>query len=90
MRKLLQLLIAFSLSLTLTGCVEKYIYVKAECPHIEVLTVVGPLNGDIDANGSIHEPHTTELLKGCSDLRKSETYYFEQVSAYNLEYNTSK
>ena len=74
----------------LSGCITKYVYVEAQCPHIEVLQVVDALQGPRELDGSISAEYALPLLQGCSNLRTSETYYFNEISAYNAEYNTTE
>ena len=85
--------IAFSALLVLTGCthtVKEVVFVEASCPQIQVLAVVPPIDGNI-TKGCVCDKQLEELLKGTSQLRRSETYYNGQINLYNKEFtNTLK
>ena len=85
-----KLLLSVLMVTMLSGCVTKYVYIEAQCPHIEVLSAVPPIGGPLDMNGNIQLEYVKPLLQGCSDLRKSEMYYIDAINTYNKDYNTSK
>jgi len=77
------------LSFTFSGCtkvVKEYVYVKKECPRIEPLTIVPSIELTVDAEGKITDQSIDGLIKGAKALRRSEKYYYEQVSKYNEEF----
>ena len=85
-----KLLLSVLMVTMLSGCVTKYVYVEAQCPHIEVMSTVPTISGPIAEDGTVSPGKLDELLKGCADLRKRTNYYELEISSYNLEYNTSK
>ena len=85
--------ILLTLSFIFSGCsswceVEVPVYMEATCPKIEVLKIVAPVEITVDSNGSISKKSIPGMLKGLKQLRKSETYYYEQVTKYNKEFTT--
>lgn len=73
-----------------TGCtkyIEVPVYIEGKCPRIEVLKSVDLIAITVDSNGSIvSQGNVDNLLKGASQLRKSEVYYEEQLTKYNKEF----
>ena len=90
MKILLSIFITFSTVFVLSGCVTKYVYIEAQCPHIEVMSTVPTISGPIADDGTVSPEKLNNLLKGCSDLRKRTDYYELEIPAYNIEYNTTK
>ena len=84
------ILSSIALTFALSGCVTKYVYIEAECPHIEVMSVVPVISGPIAADGTVSPEKLGELLKGCSDLRTRTNYYETEINTYNIEYETNK
>ena len=79
--------IVFSI-LLITGCttiVDRYVYVDVPCPKIKVLQVVPVIDGNV-TNGCVCDNQLTDLLRGTSDLRKSESYYIDELTTYNKEF----
>jgi len=77
--------------LLLTGCthtVKEVVFVEASCPHIEVISAVPAIDGNI-TEGCVCGDQLTELLQGTVDLRRSEGYYIKQVSKYNKEFTNT-
>ena len=71
---------------SLTGCVQKeYIYLEAQCPRLEVLPKVTPIDVNV-SGGCVCDANLSSLLNGASKLRDSENYYMEQLTKYNKEF----
>lgn len=79
------------LPLLFSGCtsiVEVPVYIKAECPYIQPLNKVAPIELTIDAQGTISGKSMTSVLEGAKALRASETYYLDTITQYNTEFGT--
>ena len=88
MRTLQNIFITFSLTILLfAGCtvVKEPIFIETKCPRIEVLQSVPEIDGNI-TNGCVCNEQLTELLQGTSQLRRSETYYIQQIGIYNKKF----
>ncbi len=92
MKKLLKIMLLVSVLVFSAGCtkiVKVPVYIEANCPKIAVLKPVDRIDLIVGNNGTIHEPYTTNIIKGAKMLRKSESYYIEQLNKYNKKF-TSK
>ena len=90
MKTLVNTFIAFSLAVALmTGCTTKELhFVEPSCPTIQVLKTVPAIDGNI-TEGCVCGDQLDELLRGASQLRRSETYYIKQVGRYNDNFTTT-
>lgn len=82
---------SLALALMLSGCVTKIVevpvYIEAQCPNLELMEKVPALSGYKDENGCVCGPQLQILLEGATDLRRSETFYYEQAVRFNEEYS---
>jgi len=86
-----KLLLSFTLFsvLVFSGCtkiVKEYVYIEATCPQIKVLKPVPRIDGRIGPDYSVEGEQLTKLLQGASQLRKTETYYIQEITKYNKEF----
>jgi len=92
-RMLTSMILILSFIFSLTGCttvVKKYVYVESKCPHLETLKKVDDISVTVDANGSITPESVDNLVRGARQLRKSEKYYFQQITEYNKRFDKVK
>lgn len=95
------LLILLMVIISFSGCTAKteYIYIEAQCPNIEVLPKVKPIDIEVktiefkDGNFSscICDNYKDNVFNGITLFRSTENYYIEQLTRYNKEFaNESK
>lgn len=82
------------LSFTFSACswceVEVPVYLEATCPAIKTISIVPPIEVIVGPEGNISNKSIPSLLKGSKQLRKSESYYYEQITKYNKEFTVDK
>lgn len=74
-----------------TGCskyIEVPIYIESTCPKIEVLKIIPRIDVTVSEDGAIRDTSMYNLINGAKQLRKTEAYYYEQVTKYNKEFTT--
>ena len=73
-----------------TGCSTRteYVFVEAKCPKIEVLQRVDDINGSF-VGECLCGDQLYDLMIGTSQLRKSETYYIDEITKYNEEFTST-
>lgn len=64
------------------GCSEK----QVQCPKLERVDHVKPINFEIDSNYCVCGEDLGNLVKGTMQLRKSEAFYEKEISSYNKEF----
>jgi hypothetical protein len=67
-----------------SGCSTKteYVYIKTQCPKIEVPPKVGPIEIKV-VDGCICNEYKDNIIRGIRKLRSKENYYDTNVSHYN-------
>jgi len=77
------------LLVVLSGCtkvVEVPVFVESQCPRIELVDRVAPIEVMMQPDGSIEKPYSDNLLRGSSELRRSENYYIDTITDYNKKF----
>ena len=92
LKTLLRTILILSFTFSLAACTRTVtvpVYVEAQCPKIEVLKKVDKLEVEMDHEGRITAKSTYDLIRGAGQLRRSESYYIEQITKYNKEFDKS-
>ena len=80
------LIVAFTFNSCSWCEVEVPHYIEATCPRIETLEIVPRIEVTVGPDGNISERSIPSLIKGARRLRRSESYYYDQVTRYNIEF----
>lgn len=68
------------------GCSEK----QVQCPKLEKVEHVKPINFEIDNSYCVCGEGLSNLVKGTMQLRKSEAFYETEVDSYNKEFASER
>ena len=89
MKKMISIILLVSVFIFNTGCtriVEVPVYVEATCPKLEVLETVPRIDVNVSKDGALRDVSMHNLIRGAKMLRRSETFYKDQLTKYNDEF----
>ena len=76
------LLMSLMVLISFDGCVTRTIYVEAQCPHIEVPSLVSGVDVRV-TNGCVCDSNVSRVFSLIRELRTTESYCVNTITEYN-------